>query len=126
MTGPSATDEELKQSGSRGASKGPDPKQVLEAARRTLRTDPGNGKAYFDMGWAHLQMNQFAAARQSLSKSLALKGPVGAWFHLGVAYQMLGDNENAVKLLERFIELAPDHPKSAAARTLNESLRELF
>ena len=51
------------------------------------------------------------SARQRVSAA-----PPAAYYNLGIAYQMLGDNEKAVKNFQRFVSRAPGHDQAAMAR----------
>ena len=100
-----------------------DSRRVLSEARRVLRKAPGNGEAHYLMGWAQVQMGTFQMARQSLSKATSLGAPADAWYNLGLAYQMLGDDGKAIKALQRFVALAPGHKNAAMARETLEALQ---
>ena len=99
-----------------------DSRRVLSEARRVLKKSPGNGEAHYLLGWAQVQMGTFQAARQSLSKATSLGAPPDAWYNLGLAYQMLGDDGKAIKALQRFVALAPGHKNAAMARETLEAL----
>ena len=79
-------------------------------------------EAHYLLGWAQVQMGTFQAARQSLSKATSLGAPPDAWYNLGLAYQMLGDDGKAIKALQRFVALAPGHKNAAMARETLEAL----
>ncbi len=100
-----------------------DSRRVLSEARRVLRKAPGNGEAHYLMGWAQVQMGTFQKARQSLSKATSLGAPADAWYNLGLAYQMLGDDGKAIQALQRFVALAPGHKNAAMARETLEALQ---
>jgi len=100
-----------------------DSRRVLTEARRVLKSAPGNGEAHYLMGWAQVQMGTFQSARQSLSKATSLGAPPDAWYNLGLAYQMLGDDGKAIKALQRFVALAPGHKNAAMARETLEALQ---
>jgi tetratricopeptide (TPR) repeat protein len=100
-----------------------DSRRVLTEARRVLKKAPGNGEAHYLMGWAQVQMGTFQSARQSLSKATSLGAPPDAWYNLGLAYQMLGDDGKAIKALQRFVALAPGHKNAAMARETLEALQ---
>ena len=100
-----------------------DSRRVLAEARRVLRKSPGNGEAHYLTGWAHVQMGSFQKARGSLSKATSLGAPPDAWYNLGLAYQMLGDDQKAIKALQRFVALAPGHQNAAMARETLEALQ---
>jgi Flp pilus assembly protein TadD len=100
-----------------------DSRRVLAEARRVLRKAPGNGEAYYLLGWAQVQMGTFQSARQSLSKATSLGAPPDAWYNLGLAYQMLGDDPKAITALNRFVVLAPGHKNAAMARETLEALQ---
>ena len=101
-----------------------DHRRVVSESRRVLKQDPGNAEAYYLMGWAQLQMSDFGNARRNLSKATSLGAPAAAYYNLGIAYQMLGDNEKAVKNFQRFVSRAPGHDQAAMARSLIEALKE--
>ncbi|MBM66555.1 MAG: hypothetical protein CMH55_10010, partial [Myxococcales bacterium] len=101
-----------------------DHRRVVAETRRLLKKDPGNAEAYYLMGWAQLQMNDFGNARRNLSKATSLGAPAEAYYNLGIAYQMLGDNEKAVRNFQRFVSRAPGHEKAGFAKSLIEGLKE--
>jgi hypothetical protein len=100
-----------------------DSRRVIAEARKVLRSQPGNGEAYYMLGWGLIQQGDFHGARVNLSKGTSLGGPPDAWYNLGLAFQMLGDDVAAAKALKRFVSLAPGHPNAPLARETLEALQ---
>ena len=80
-----------------------DPALALELAESAVRKEPEN-KAYLaTLGLAHYRMGHWSEALQAIKKEIRIgKGADTAdWFVLAMAYQRLGDKDQAIRCYRR-------------------------
>src|SRR5205814_725026 len=92
-------------------------KKQYDEALQVLSAQAENGKdkaEYFNLlGMCHAELNQFPEAAQAVEKAIALEGGRSLYyFNLASIYQRAGDNQSAVKILERALARDPDSPDS--------------
>jgi O-antigen ligase len=86
-----------------------------------LRTLPGFEPVYNGMAWAQLVLGRPAEALHVLESYTEVSGPdarpsVDGLFLRGEAYRALGQREDAVRTLKRYLELSPAGQYAAPAR----------
>jgi tetratricopeptide (TPR) repeat protein len=87
------------------------------------RNNPSAGN-WNKLGAALLTWGELDKAELALTQALALDGTAPEpYFHLGQLYQQRGDNDNAVKNLETYLQLAPEGQFSPDARELLQQLQ---
>ncbi len=73
------------------------PSQAIRLANRAIEIEPGNFMYWNTLGVAHYRNGDFAAAIESLNKSLEISTVHGGWnwIFLAMAHKQLGDDERA-------------------------------
>lgn len=102
-------------------------KQFNEAEkelRRALAKDDRSAAAHLYLGRVLISLQKYDEAEQQLQRAFALGGDRLSLAHrfLGALYMERGDNEKAVKELERYLQL---EPKAKDAEQLRETIKHL-
>ncbi|MEE8409070.1 MAG: PilZ domain-containing protein [Myxococcota bacterium] len=92
---------------------------AVPAARSPAETVTASERNHYAAGVRHLKAKKPTLAIPELEAALKVN-PRHAEVHLGLAlaYALLGRRTRALEMYERFIEIAPDHPKAAKVRRL--------
>ncbi len=92
--------------------------------RKALEIDSTDFNVRTDYAAALNFMGEFAGAKRELEKVLA-KNPkhIVATFNLGVVYINTGDNANARKYWNKYLELDPNSPRAAEVRKMLAELK---
>ncbi|BBO66748.1 hypothetical protein DSCA_06780 [Desulfosarcina alkanivorans] len=78
---------------------------------KVLAADPGYAKAYFNLGYAYIQLGQYRNARAASLKALEIDPDLKeASLNLSLCELRTGDVEQSIQILERFLQRFPDHP----------------
>ncbi len=101
-----------------------DLERSLELAEIARKEAPDNPDIADTLGWILYQRNTLDRAL-GLLKEAAAGRPQNAevLFHLGLAHHKLGQFEDTARVLKQAIDLAPDSPWAAQARTILDELR---
>ena len=95
--------------------------EAIAAVERTAELSPGSaGQAYFNLGAVLTNRGRSAEAVEAFRRSIEFDpANAEAYYQLGISY--FGSSEtipDAIPVLERHLELAPDGPNAEAARQL--------
>jgi tetratricopeptide (TPR) repeat protein len=108
---------QLAQAGPRGAGSGARSGSGSNRARRD------EARKFYQEGNAHFEAQRYQEAVFSYKKALDLEphfAPI--YYNLGVSQMVLGDKEDAVLNLERYLELRPNASNAEETRTLLKTL----
>ncbi len=85
---------------------------LIDQYEGKLRENPKDTATRFNLALTYIRLKQWGAAIQQLEivKNQEPDFP-DAWYLLAVAYQNLGQKEQAKSVLKEFIHRFPDHPK---------------
>ena len=85
----------------------------IAALERQTQADPGNFKAWTDLGNAYFDSNQYEAAISAYRKSLELNpNNANVWTDMGVMHRRAGRPEEAIKSFDQAIAADPKHEVS--------------
>jgi tetratricopeptide (TPR) repeat protein len=85
--------------------------------------DANSSDVYMYRGLYYLQQEKHAEAIKELEKAISLnKNNAYAYYYAGLAYAGSGNGEKAVETLKLFLQLAPNAPEAAKAKSLIDSL----
>ena len=85
----------------------------IAALERQTQADPGNVKAWTELGNAYFDSNQYEASIRAYRKSLELDpGNPNVWTDMGVMYRRSGKPEEAIKAFDQAIAADPKHEVS--------------
>lgn len=98
--------------------------EALQLARKADELMPGNASVLDTLGWIQHLKNENPQALKTLLRSVDVnpKDP-GAWYHLAVVQNSLGDPANARKSLDSALALKTPFEDAAKAQALRNSLR---
>jgi len=90
----------------------PDPlERMLKAARRAVELDPSGHRGYHALALAHFYRKEIAAFRTAADRAIALNPLDGCNVaHLGGFIAYAGEWERGCGLVERALQLNPNHP----------------
>jgi tetratricopeptide (TPR) repeat protein len=93
-----------------------------EAALKTAKADQGPG-ALYNQGVTQFNANAIEDAKATFEHVLELDANhAKAHYMLGLVYANLGDAAKAKSHLQKFLELAPNDPEAAAAKSMLETM----
>ncbi len=99
---------------------------AAEIYKQVADVDPQDGRALAGLADAYLQLAYYPQAYEALSRGITARdGPEECMIRLGVLLRSDGSPEGllqARRVLHRFVDTAPDHPRAAEARKI---VREL-
>lgn len=75
--------------------------------QKAVVLDPQNSAAFFDLGLARMQLDQFDEARKNLEKVLSIQPDPDAYTALGTVFQLQGNYSQAVNMDRKAIALRP-------------------
>ena len=85
----------------------------IAALERQTQADPGNVKAWTELGNAYFDSNQYEASISAYRKSLELNpNNANVWTDMGVMYRRSGKPEEAIKAFDQAIAVDPKHEVS--------------
>ena len=85
----------------------------VAALERQAQADPGNVKAWTELGNAYFDAQQYEKAISAYRKSLELNpNDANVWTDLGVMYRRAGKPEEAIKAFDQAIAVDPKHEVS--------------
>ncbi len=85
----------------------------IAALKRQAEAEPGNAKAWTELGNVYFDSDQFDAAINAYRKSLELNpNNPNVWTDMGVMYRRSGKPEEAVKAFDQAIAADPKHEVS--------------
>ena len=87
--------------------------------QKALQYDPTYASAWFDLGYAYLENQQFQQAATTFKKYLSLydkPDEQGAWLMLGITYQDLKQYDNAADAFRTLLRLTNERGMSYKAR----------
>jgi cytochrome c-type biogenesis protein CcmH/NrfG len=85
----------------------------IAALERQAQADPGNAKAWKELGNAYFDSNQYEASISAYRKSLELNpNNANVWTDMGVMYRRSGKPEEAIKAFDQAIAADPKHEVS--------------
>jgi cytochrome c-type biogenesis protein CcmH/NrfG len=85
----------------------------IAALERQTQAEPGNVKAWTELGNAYFDSNQYEASISAYRKSLELDpGNPNVWTDMGVMYRRAGKPEEAIKAFDQAIAADPKHEVS--------------
>ena len=102
-----------------------DEKALREFESVTAR-DPQNSQAYLGLGLYHLNRGNLGEGISNLEKSLRLSQSPVAYFSLGLAYKMDGRDQEALRALKKYLEVAAasDTERKKIAQRVIESIKQ--
>ncbi|MFU8806798.1 MAG: tetratricopeptide repeat protein [Bradymonadaceae bacterium] len=102
--------------------------QALKVYENGLQNNPEAPRLYHGRGVAQLQLERYDEAERSFTRTLELDGRHNsAVFNLAVSRQAQGKNDEAMEVLERFLQSAnraEDQARIVAAQGLLQQLKE--
>jgi cytochrome c-type biogenesis protein CcmH/NrfG len=85
----------------------------IAALERQTQADPGNAKAWTQLGNAYFDSNQYEESISAYRKSLELNpNNANVWTDMGVMYRRSGKPEEAIKAFDQAIAVDPKHEVS--------------
>jgi cytochrome c-type biogenesis protein CcmH/NrfG len=85
----------------------------VAALERQTQADPGNVKAWTELGNAYFDSKQYEKSISAYRKSLELNpNDPNVWTDLGVMYRRAGNPEEAIKAFDQAIAVDPKHEVS--------------
>jgi len=85
----------------------------IAALERQTQAEPGNAKAWTELGNAYFDSNQYEKSISAYRKSLELDpGNPNVWTDMGVMYRRSGKPEEAIKAFDQAIAADPKHEVS--------------
>ncbi len=85
----------------------------IAALERQTQAEPGNVKAWTELGNAYFDSNQYESSISAYRKSLELDpGNPNVWTDMGVMYRRAGKPEEAIKAFDQAIAADPKHEVS--------------
>jgi len=93
-------------------------RQAIEGFREVLNTVPSLPEAYVNIGFAHVELKQYAQAKEAFKVALELRsGQVNAYWGLAVSLEGLCDIPAAIGAMKTYVHLAKqDDPYMMKAR----------
>ena len=89
--------------------------EALELWKRVLKIDPGNIKAFLNMGTAYLELERYEAAHTSLKMAIALNPDLKEAIVIYTTCEMLiGDAGKTIPTLEGLLKKVPGYPMALA------------
>jgi tetratricopeptide (TPR) repeat protein len=96
--------------------KKPDLPEAEIAFRRAVELQPGNAQAEMYLGYSLLEQKKYPEARVWLEKSLSRDKRIPeTYFYLGQLAQAFNEDDRAIELFKKAIELAPSYSFAHAA-----------
>jgi len=94
---------------------------AIHAYEKTLKIDPSNSEAHFDMGLAYAEMADYPRALANIDKAIFLSADNGRYFY-GRAWVLMlsGQSEKALSDFEKAAELGSTDAKMYLQRQLTE------
>jgi tetratricopeptide (TPR) repeat protein len=90
-----------------------------------LRLDPKLAEAYYNRGLIRAKSDMRRAVADWTAALKADPNLAEAYYNRGLARAQWGDAQGALEDMLKFLELMPDHEKTAEVREVIESLRQL-
>jgi len=102
-----------------------EPAKEMEVYQRMGDQDP-SGMAFYNLGNLMFNKNEMQQAADAYTKAIAAAPDnAGAHYQLGMTYVNLAKFKEAVKELEKFVELKPKDPKAAEAKSMVAELKKM-
>ncbi|MDY7229219.1 zinc-ribbon domain-containing protein [Hyalangium rubrum] len=101
------------------------PEAALEAYAAAAELSPDRGEAYAGRGMAFLDLGDTRQAEAEFKQALKFNPRYGeAIIGLAETYRSQGKKAEAIRYYERYLEILPNGPEAAVARTAIERLKE--
>ncbi|WP_256010738.1 tetratricopeptide repeat protein [Desertivirga xinjiangensis] len=100
----------------------PNPMQGIQLLLEVVKKDPENINANMNLGLFSMKSGQFAKAVDRFKTVIAKEPKPETWLYLAMAYENLGDKENAIAAYTKGKELAAD---PSVDRLVEQKLQEL-
>lgn len=100
----------------------PNPMQGIQLLREVVAKDPENVSANMNLGLFSMKSGQFDKAVNRFKTVLAKESKPETWLYLAMAYESLGDKENAITAYTKGKELAAD---PSVDKLVDKKLEEL-
>jgi tetratricopeptide (TPR) repeat protein len=99
--------------------------KALKVYENGIENNPDAPRLYHGQGLAQLKLERYQQAAESLRKALELKeNYASASFNLAIAQNAMGQREEAIQRLERFLARAEDQARIVAAQGLLQKLKQ--
>ncbi|XXF79529.1 zinc-ribbon domain-containing protein [Myxococcaceae bacterium GXIMD 01537] len=99
--------------------------QAMDAYDKAAELAPERAEPYAGRGLVHLDLGDFALAETEFLRALQANPRYGvALMGLAETYRSQGKKAEAVRYYERYLEVLPDGPEAAVARSALERLRK--
>lgn len=83
--------------------------EAVAAFKQALKRQPDSYEAYYGLGWAYINLRQFAESLEASQEAVRLKPDYAeAHHHLGMAYERLGRAQEAIPAFKEAIRLKPN------------------
>ena len=93
--------------------------------KKAVELSPDDPDAFYNLGACAMNLHDFPGAMEAFSNAIELKSDfAAAYYQLGMVQVNQNNKEDAVKNLEKFLELAPEDPNAAVAKQLVEYLKK--
>ena len=100
----------------------PNPMQGIQLLREVVEKDPENINANINLGLFSMKSGQFAKAVNRFKTVIAKDPKPETWLYLAMAYENLGEKENAISAYTKGKELAAD---PSVDKLVDQKLQEL-
>ena len=100
----------------------PNPMQGIQLLREVVERDPENINANMNLGLFSMKSGQFAKAVNRFKTVIAKDPKPETWLYLAMAYENLGEKENAISAYTKGKELAAD---PSVDKLVDQKLQEL-
>ena len=78
--------------------------------KRIIELDPENYKAYYNLGIAHFNLNQFDEALNSYENAISIKPDYKhGYYNIGLLYEATESLEDAIRAYEKALEIDPHY-----------------
>lgn len=84
---------------------------ALNAFKKAISLNANYGEAYFQLGWCHNELGQYAEALDAYRKEEKLNpaDPAHSYFEMGFAYKSMNNDQEAVVFYSKAIQIDPDY-----------------
>ncbi|HEV7473184.1 MAG TPA: tetratricopeptide repeat protein [Pyrinomonadaceae bacterium] len=98
--------------------------EAAKAYEEIVKDEPGNARAWYQLGMSRLSLEQFEPAIAALQKNIAIANNPNAIYNVACAYARLGQKEKALEWLSKAVNSQPPPLVNIAEDTDFAALRE--
>ncbi|MBN1224882.1 MAG: tetratricopeptide repeat protein [Candidatus Aminicenantes bacterium] len=102
-----------------------DYEKALPYYKKAVELSPDDPDAFFNLGACSMNLQDYTGAGDAFAKAIEIKSDyAAAYYQLGMVHVNQNHTDEAVRNLEKFLELAPDDPNAGVARQLVDYLKK--